>query len=345
VFPAPVYLTREGSSARISVRGSVVRVPFEDAERTLVELGDAIAERLARVEDERARTIAAAWSGREQSGTASAAATATGLSEAEVIQLFGKVAPELAKAELRSLRAPNEFLAVARMSAGAAPLEGIEAILQEIAKQPQVWTGPLDELARRFAEDLWRLRDTAPWEQGYEVARLLRAQLNIGDEQRMDPEQVLAGWKITVKDIEVESRLIDALCVWGAKRGPAILVNRKGLHGRMNGRRATLAHEIGHLLMDRNAGLPVGEVLGGRVPQEIEQRAKSFAAELLIPRAEAYRRVIDAGSLVEELASLSEQYGVSLEVIAWQARNGATIPLTAHIRATLSTYVSDPHNF
>jgi len=345
VFPAPVFISREGSMARIAARGAVTRVSFDDAERTLVQLGNAIAARLRGLGDERARTALEAWDTREDMKGMSAAATATGLREAEVVQLFSRVAPDLITASLAALRAPNELLAVARMTAGTLPIADAERILAEVGRQPHVWTQPIDELTARVARDLSELRELRPWDQGYVIAHRLRAQRQHAATERFDPESLLAEWRIPVTDVEIDSRLLDALCVWGPKHGPAILVNRRGRRGRMNGRRATLAHEIGHLLMDRHAGLPVGEVLGGRVSQELESRANAFAAELLIPREEAYRRVISAQSIDDEVGKLSAEYGASREIIAWQARNGATSPLDPHIRATLSAFVSNPRSF
>ncbi len=345
VFPASVYCTRQGELMRVAARDTVVRPRLAEVEGTLVALGDEIAARLASLDDPRAVEARSAWSAREADGPVSAAAIATGMRESEVHELFGKLDPGLAASGLRALRPSDELLAVARMTAGTLLVPEVASILEQIAQQPQVWTKPIDELAAHVAPTLLRLRDAQPWLQGHEVAAQVRAHLGCSPEQRLDPEAILRAWKVPVRDIEVASPLLDALCVWGPKHGPLILVNRRGHHGRLKGRRATLAHEIGHLVMDRGGGLPVAEVLGGRVPEELEQRAKAFAAELLLPKAVASARVSMADDVRDEVRLLSEEFGASLELVAWQARNGAAQLLPRAVHATLRGYVSDPNNF
>jgi Zn-dependent peptidase ImmA (M78 family) len=57
---------------------------------------------------------------------------------------------------------------------------------------------------------------------------------------------------------------IDAVACWGPRHGPAVLLNREGRHAHTErGARATLAHEICHLLIDRQGSLPLaGQWLG-----------------------------------------------------------------------------------
>lgn len=91
------------------------------------------------------------------------------------------------------------------------------------------------------------------------------------------------------------------------------------------GRRATLAHEIAHLLVDRSGSLPLAEVLGGaRTPSRAESRAGAFAAELLLPRSIAAPKMINAEEDPEgQVRVLQRTYGVSKVVVAGQAYNGA----------------------
>jgi Zn-dependent peptidase ImmA (M78 family) len=104
-------------------------------------------------------------------------------------------------------------------------------------------------------------------------------------------------------------------------------VNADGKHSRSAaGRRATLAHEICHLLIDRQVGLPFAEVLGGRVRDDIEQRAGAFAAELLLPRAVAANRLMGSKNPTEDAAALAREFQVSREVVAWQVHNAADRP-------------------
>jgi hypothetical protein len=345
VFPPSVYFTREGASVRVAARGSIVRVPLNVAEQILTALGETIAGRLVGHADPRASLAVARWSAREALAPGSLLGTATGIDEHELALTVGDVDPSLLDSSFDDLRGANELVAAARMSAGAVPPAVVRELLVLVTKQPRVWTNRLDVIAQRVAEAVRGLDDSRPWEQGYRAAGALRELLGVAPSARVDPAQTLADWGIPVREERLPTRLIDALSVWGPRHGPAIVLNRNGKHGRLHGARATLAHEIAHLLLDRSASLPVGEVLGGRVPSEIEQRAKSFAAEFLLPRSVAYERALEAADMDAALRELSDEYGASREIAAWQIRNGAAGQLLAHHRAVLRGYVSEPQAF
>ncbi|NLG90370.1 MAG: ImmA/IrrE family metallo-endopeptidase [Acetobacter sp.] len=93
--------------------------------------------------------------------------------------------------------------------------------------------------------------------------------------------------------------------------------------GPFAGRRATLAHELGHFVIDRDGALPVAEATGKfvKTPTKIEQRAGAFAAEFLLPRRIAcslLRRCDDVQITLDELTA---KYGVSTELALWQLKN------------------------
>jgi Zn-dependent peptidase ImmA (M78 family) len=139
---------------------------------------------------------------------------------------------------------------------------------------------------------------------------------------------------------------IDAVAVWGPRRGPSVLVNDEGAHNQSaGGRNATLAHEIDHLLIDRDGGLPLAEVVGGHVPVRLEQRARAFAAELLVPRRIAGAWFAETSRRPHAiLQALVDRFGASQEVVAWQARN-SDITLSPEARGFLRTKVSRPDLF
>src|SRR6202035_3436016 len=123
------------------------------------------------------------------------------------------------------------------------------------------------------------------FDEGYAAANWLRKRSDAKDDRQFDVEKLLEAWGVAVVAREFAMSL-DAVAVWGPTHGPAIVINVNGMHSRSSrGRRATLAHEICHLLLDRNSALPVLEVLGGRVARGIEARAGAFGAELLLPRS------------------------------------------------------------
>jgi Zn-dependent peptidase ImmA (M78 family) len=116
---------------------------------------------------------------------------------------------------------------------------------------------------------------------------------------------------------------VDAAAIWGPHHGPAILLNQMPLSraSTPNGRRTALAHEVCHLLIDREGALPVAEVLGGQVVKRIEQRANAFAAEWLLPRAAAADCLRASEDIIACGKALEKRYVVSRELVCHQIAN------------------------
>lgn len=342
-YPSPLWFTREGNRMRVSCKDAVAFVPVTEARELLTSLGDAIVERVAALRDPRSLRAVATWKAREAVDSLQLAEIATGRKGDDIKALANAIAP-ISKLGFDAAFDPDEYLAVARMSADALPASELIELFRSVRAQPEVWTGAIDKLAEGAAPIL---ADDAvpPFEQGRAVARWLREQLSIDEGQRVEPEEILGSWKIRVGDIRLSSNELDAVSVWGPKHGPAVIVNRAGRHGRMNGRRATLAHEIGHLVMDRRDALPVAEVLGGHVSNRVEVRARAFAAELLMPERVAGREVIESLDVPATVRKLSAWYGASKEIVAWQAYNAHDRRLPPNIRTILRSLVSRPEWF
>lgn len=100
-------------------------------------------------------------------------------------------------------------------------------------------------------------------------------------------------------------------------------MNNNGTYSRYRtGRRATLAHEICHLLVDRKDALPLVDVFGGQVDEEVEKRARAFVAELLLPQSIAYERLISTDGSVHEIIQATGEmmiaFGASSYVVGHQ---------------------------
>ena len=185
-----------------------------------------------------------------------------------------------------------------------------------------------------------------PHQEGQFLAGWLRNHLGLetpGTEAK--PDELLRKWNVSVTNIAV-SQEIEAISVWGKNHGPAILLNSQGLHNRSysqheglsGGSRATLAHEICHLLIDRRRTLPVAEVLGGSTPLYVEQRANAFAAEFLVPRAWAKREHAAAADAEQALDRISARYRVTNMLAARQLLNEANEFGTALSNADRSVF-------
>lgn len=170
--------------------------------------------------------------------------------------------------------------------------------------------------------------DPRPFHNGYVLAQWFRKRLReigvIPDElSPIDPSTVLRRWGVVlVVEAIADVPEIDAFAIWEEGRAPIIVLNEVGLHNEgEGGRRATIAHEICHLLVDRGSTLPVVEIKGGDLFQPIEQRANAFAAELLLPQAVVKQLATTVKDDEALLRILVEKYGVSRALATNQLTN------------------------
>jgi Zn-dependent peptidase ImmA (M78 family) len=157
-----------------------------------------------------------------------------------------------------------------------------------------------------------------PYQQGHALAKWLRQ--TVGDQtRRVEPEQLLSQWNVVVDKIDFDTRALDAVAFWAHGRQPNILWNDSEKHQQNTGaRRATLAHEICHLLVDRPKALPLSVVARGAIDRQLEQRANAFAAEFLCPQDEASAEYRDVGDVRSAISRLTFRFGVSQELAAMQ---------------------------
>lgn len=326
LFVPSCILLRQGQNFMVSAPANDQNLilPFDATLATLEEFGDAMARLLEGAEDQRSRKALADWAAREQRLAERALDLRSGLD--------GRV-----RAEVEAGNEPNEFwefdpwapwrdseiLAAARMGAGYLTARQHASILRRIRATPLCMTDELDRLAARLQNDFEDFG--RPYQQGYWAAAWLREHLGDVEREAVDPESLLTAWGVRIEAMDWADCPLDAIAAWGPRHGPVILLNtgegRKPAH--RFGRRATLAHEICHLLLDRNGALPVAEVLGGRAPEYPEKRARAFAAEWLLPRTMAERIVRDAEGVDEALRAIRRRFEVGAELVSWQVQNAA----------------------
>lgn len=316
-------------------------MPAKEFVNVLQELGDSLASLLSSGAAEFEAAVDA-WRKRRSLRPLRIAEIATGISSAE-LRLVEQVLNDNSVWSLSNDPESNELYAAARMSAGLS-VDEIAQIVKVVNSTPKTTTRELDVLSREAA----RVVDTATLEftTGYDLAKWYRQQLGKTSTERIDPASCLYGLGVAVSEAALSS-VVDAVAVWGPHHGPSVIVNKKGQHSKSpGGLRVTLAHELGHILLDRPDSLPLAEVLGGRANESVERRARAFAVELLLPRETAALAYATSPESPEEVvASLVDDYGVSREVAAWQIRNSA-IMLTARGRSVLRSYVkSRPESF
>ncbi|MBV9786277.1 MAG: ImmA/IrrE family metallo-endopeptidase [Acidisphaera sp.] len=127
---------------------------------------------------------------------------------------------------------------------------------------------------------------SAPFEEGYELAEELLEALEMpGDASAVDIEGIVERLGIDVVRKPLRTATIRGVAIAGEGYAPAIFVNTTSLYNAIDaGRRFTMAHELFHVLYDRERARRITHTSGPWAAPGIEKRANAFAAMLLMPR-------------------------------------------------------------
>jgi Zn-dependent peptidase ImmA (M78 family) len=324
MYLPPLSLLREGWKMWVGSLNVTRLLDFRETMNTLRELGDRLAGHIGTGESQdRARLAIEAWRTREPTSEAALLITLGSSSVSELVPRGQSLASYF--------DVPNTdeygsgLLIAARMSA-ALPLETQRKILQLLRALPASGTSETLQTISAEAEATIPNYIGRAHEQGATLAQWARQKFSLGTDTKVEPADVLKNLGVDVHLSKLGSDLIDAVGTWDHRRGPAVIVNLDGEHAQsIAGRRATLAHELCHILLDRNGSLPAAEVLGGSVPRHPEQRANAFAAEFLLPKTVVIARLRGAKNALETIEEIMKQFGVSRELAAWQVINTAVI--------------------
>ena len=330
----PLWLIREGNLMVIDARDVQHRWSFTDVIRTLTSLGDAVVKRANAKGWHRKgfADVVHKWSERDSAPSMANFGLRMGMSVEKTDYLVSRKVVPFPKSRAELARGLDEIKMAARMLSHFVSNADIEAVLKPLASIGKLSTEKLDDLsveALAFLGTPSELSGVQPAVQGERLALWFRNRLGMNHPgEAVDPDKILADWGVELRDIELAPR-IEAISVWGPKHGPCVLLNRNGVHAgagwhpllENGGARATLAHEICHLLVDRGRSLPVAEVLGGMTPRVPEQRANAFAAEFLVPQQWAigvYNNVENAEAAVD---TITRTYRVTRKLAAMQMIN------------------------
>lgn len=332
-----LWIVRDGGvfvvEALAGGQSLVEYIAASEVKRVLSEVGDAIVRRLEPNNDSRSMAAVADWSRRDVADPVTEACVATGLPT----DYFNEIAAEqsifdLVHDPLAAWAGENVFLDVAYRCKGVVPPSRMKAVLQEVRASTDLVTRALEDISSAATNTLSGVEVSwsPPFQQGHALAIWLRSQLN-NPTDRVEPDELLSTWSVSVRGFDFAVASLDAVAFWAHGKRPCVLWNSSEKHNRNEGaRRATLAHEICHLLVDRTNALPLSAVVGGPMDKRLEQRANAFAAELLCPRREAgldYRYDRDVGASIRRL---TRRYGVSNELAVLQlARSGEHFDIAA----------------
>ena len=339
VFGLPSFwIMRSGDCVIVETAGELFRVPFEEVRAELSAAGDFICDRLLAVDDERWKMAVYAWNNRNQED------------EVSLLAWSASIAPSIARELIDGgfLDPPASFddaandedeLRIAARMAGALPTEQIREVIKLAREFDGTESHNLHLLAAKCSDFLEKtFAHERPFIQGEALAWFVREQLEIAEEY-VEVFNILSKLDVAVRISAVEPPTLDGLTIWGRRFGPGVFLNSlstrivPGQHvGRSEvsaGARVTAAHELCHLLVDGRHALSAVEVLKARMPVGVEQRAKSFAGEFLMPTRVAARHWNDAGrprnrtAIEEVVVGLVREFGVTRSVAAWKLEHGA----------------------
>ncbi|GAB4206848.1 MAG: hypothetical protein OHK0013_23880 [Sandaracinaceae bacterium] len=174
----------------------------------------------------------------------------------------------------------------------------------------------LDALAR--AMPLAGRYDVGP--QGDDLASDAREALGLAEDAVPDElDALLSRWGIAVTDVELSDPSLRGVSFAGQGLCPTVLVNTRAHAAHFapdtarRRRRFTLAHELCHLLYDRDRGAPLAIASGPWAPSDVERRANAFAAGFLMPASAVAKAVaVHDPTTLEGVRAIADQLDASL---------------------------------
>jgi Zn-dependent peptidase ImmA (M78 family) len=128
------------------------------------------------------------------------------------------------------------------------------------------------------------IRQLPPGEQGSRLGEKACELLGSNSAEWIDIESIARNIGISISDIQLSDNELRAVSVFGPTQRPHIFCNTSTRWARsLWAKRFTLAHELCHLLLDREHGDELAIASGPWAPRAIEQRANAFAAAFLMP--------------------------------------------------------------
>jgi Zn-dependent peptidase ImmA (M78 family) len=330
----PIWLLRSGDRMIVDSRAGLKVVQFDQAWREISRLGDEIVLRLARRPD-RWSALIKAWGDRDLGEPELLLAWVTSLDRSVAGEFVKEGLLTVPRSVSEAANDDDELRIAARM-ASALDTDQIRQILSALRTFDRNSAPQLDDLGRRVTEYVSkRFAADRAHVQGEAAAVFVRDEFELSSTAAVDIRALLNELGVTTYPRSVDPPTLDAVAVWGNVYGPGILLNQ--LSSRVRGAdsvggevasRVTLSHELCHLLLDRGHALGAVDVLNGRMPPDIEKRAKSFAGELLLPASAAYERWRSDGEprerhAVERLIDrLRKAFRVPKSVAAWKLEHG-----------------------
>ncbi len=331
----PFWILRSNNEIICDTVDNLYLIPLQKFHSALTEVGDQICGILTDSDTERWNVVSLAWREREKGNPIDFLRLSIGVNT--------RIAQDLVQDHL--LKAPHDFsdavndndeLKMAARMVGALSYEQIKAILLIARSFVHTEHPALHELSLDCQKYIQNYNDRRPHVQGELLASFVREKLSIENRDRINIFRICSELDIEIKAEKAQPPTLSGLAIWGKSYGPGAFLNLNSTRIIQSGReiksdisnlvgaRITLAHELCHLLLDGSHGFSVVEVLKNRSPINIEQRAKSFAGEILLPTKRAGDLWIEAGKPKDDqhinhlLDLLCKKFSVTRSVASWK---------------------------
>jgi len=194
--------------------------------------------------------------------------------------MFSSVAPTISEHDVRTLAS---------------------VMVQQYSRDPVA-----DELAS-LSEPVALDPTIRPWEQGYDLAESLHADLNLDLRAGwVDVESVLQRLGVSILARTLDDDDLRACCIAGEHHTPTIVHNETSrFFSHPAARRFTVTHELCHILFDQSRGKKLAIASGPWAPKALEQRANAFAAMFLMPPELVERAIADLPDPIHDGTSIS----------------------------------------
>jgi Zn-dependent peptidase ImmA (M78 family) len=183
------------------------------------------------------------------------------------------------------------------------------------------------------AEDFAQL---SPGEQGSRLGEKACELLDASGEGWVDIQSVLNNADIQIADINLSDIELRAVSIFGPTQRPRIALNSNTRWAQSSGaRRFTLAHELCHLILDREYGDELAIASGPWAPAAIEQRANAFAAAFLMPTWLLREGLANANAPADDpetIRSVSAQLQVSVSSLVDRLYNLGELTSDARVQ-------------
>ena len=145
------------------------------------------------------------------------------------------------------------------------------------------------------------------------AAEALREAWGLGSDAVSNVIELLEDHHVKVIEIDSEESF-DGFATWvTVKDIPLIVLNKAKFEHKIDRKRFTALHELGHLLLDVN----------GSEDKQKEKFCHAFAAAMLIPEKTLRQELGGKRSKLSmnELGAIKQQYGISMQALVYRAKN------------------------